>query len=99
MFCRKCGSQIPDDSGAPTGAQMTQTGGMVEDQGNVGWTILGFFIPIVGLILFLVWKDSKPVSAKQAGKGALISVIIEVVLYILIFALVLGGIIVLPTLQ
>ena len=42
------------------------------DKGSIGWGFLGFCIPLVGLILFLVWKDSKPVSSKQAGIGALI---------------------------
>ena len=32
-------------------------------------------IPIVGLVLFLVWKDTKPRNAKAAGIGALVSVI------------------------
>ena len=50
-----------------------QTQSSAEDDGNIGWGILGFFIPLVGLILYLVWKDSKPKSAKMAGKWALIS--------------------------
>lgn len=54
------------------------------DTGSFGWAVLGFFFPLVGLILFLVWKDEKPVSAKQAGMGALVSVIVDVVLWLLI---------------
>lgn len=53
------------------------------DTGNIGWAVLGFFFPIVGLILYLVWKDIKPFTAKAAGKGALIGVIVGVVLAIL----------------
>lgn len=56
------------------------------DTGSFGWAVLGFFFPIVGLILFLVWKSEKPVSAKQAGMGALASVISTVVLWILLIA-------------
>lgn len=44
------------------------------DSGSFGWAVLGFFIPLVGLILWLVWKDSKPNSAKMAGIGALVGV-------------------------
>lgn len=44
----------------------------VNDSGSIGWGVLGFFIPLVGLILFLVWRTSKPQSAKVAGIGALI---------------------------
>ena len=57
----------------------------VTDTGGFGWGLLGFCIPIVGLILFLVWKGEKPKTAKAAGMGALISVIIGVVFYILMF--------------
>jgi len=57
----------------------------VTDNGGFGWGLLGFCIPIVGLILFLVWKGEKPKTAKAAGMGALISVIIGVVFYILLF--------------
>ena len=63
------------------------------DTGLFGWAVLGFFFPIVGLILFLVWKSEKPVSAKQAGMGALASVISTVVLWILliVFAAMVGS--------
>lgn len=57
------------------------------DTGSFGWAVLGFFFPIVGLILLLIWKTEKPVSAKQAGMGALVSVIISVVLWLIVFML------------
>lgn len=43
----------------------------------IAWAVLGFFVPVAGLILFLIWKDSQPEDAKAAGKGALISVIVS----------------------
>ena len=55
-----------------------------EDSGSAGWGVLGFFFPIVGLILFLVWKGTKPRCAKKAGIGALIGVIVEFVLGIIL---------------
>ena len=42
------------------------------DNGSFGWAVLGFCFPIVGLILYLVWKSNKPISAKKAGIGALV---------------------------
>jgi len=47
----------------------------------------GFIFPIVGLILYLILKDTKPKNAKSAGKGALISVITGVVIYVAIMVL------------
>lgn len=63
-----------------------------QDDGSVGWGILGFFIPLVGLILFLVWKNEKPKSAKAAGTGALISVCIYAALVVLWIILISVGI-------
>lgn len=53
------------------------------DSSSLGWAVLGFFIPLVGLILYLVWKDELPLRAKSVGKGALVSVIVNVVIGLL----------------
>lgn len=55
------------------------------DNGGFLWGLLGCCIPIVGLILFLVWKDQKPKTAKAAGIGALVGVILVVAFYIIWF--------------
>ena len=58
-----------------------------------GWGVLGFFIPLVGLILFLVWMKDKKRASKAAGIGALIGFIfsiISTVLLITFFGAVLG---------
>lgn len=52
----------------------------VNDSGSFGWAVLGFFIPLVGLILYLVWKNEKPLSAKKAGVGALVGFIVSLLL-------------------
>jgi hypothetical protein len=57
------------------------------DASSFGFAVLGFFFPLVGLILFLVWKDQYPLRSKSAGKGALIGVISEVVLSIIAFVI------------
>jgi|GEM_PF-6589369 len=38
---------------------------------NIGFAILGYFIPILGIILLLVWYDSRPSRSRAAGFGAL----------------------------
>ena len=53
------------------------------DSGHIGWGFLGFFFPVVGLILYLVWKDERPKTSLMAGKGALISVIVGAVFTVL----------------
>lgn len=55
------------------------------DEPNTGLKVLSFFIPLAGLILFLVNQKDQPVSAKAYGKMALISFIISIVFYIAYF--------------
>lgn len=62
----------------------------VDDKGGFLWGLLGCCIPIVGLILFLVWKDNKPKTAKSAGIGAIVGVVVCVLSYVLMMVLGLG---------
>ncbi len=54
--------------------------GLVEDKGSFGWAVLGFFFPLIGLILYLVWSTSRKGDAKKAGIGALVGFLSKVIL-------------------
>ena len=82
-FCKNCGNRI-DDRAVICPACGVAQGPVPTDNGGFGWGMLGCCIPIVGLILYLVWKDTKPKTASAVGKGALISVIISVAYYLLL---------------
>lgn len=87
-YCKNCGNQIHDQAViCPSCGVAQETKPAVVDNGGFGWGLLGCCIPLVGLILFLVWKDTKPKTAKSVGTGALVSVIISVIYYILIVVL------------
>ena len=83
-FCDQCGGELKE----MTTAASTPLQSAAYPQANPtdapsgGYAVLGFFIPIVGLILFLTWKDSFPLRARSAGKGALIGFIVGVILSI-----------------
>ena len=94
-YCKNCGAEIDDRAVICPKCGVSQNMATPEeDTGSIGWGILGFCIPLVGLILYLVWKDTKPLTAKIAGKGALISVIVCVVFYVLMMILGVGAAIV-----
>ena len=88
MFCKNCGKEIDDNAAVciHCGVATNSTPAVV-DNGGFGWGLFGCCIPIVGLILFLVWKDTKPKTSKAAGIGALVSVGIYILLYLFIFIL------------
>ena len=82
-YCPYCGKQQKPDNRNANAAPLPAA-----EETTVGWTVLGFFFPIVGLILFLVWMDDKPLRSKACGKGALIGVIVEIVVALLTVMLV-----------
>lgn len=91
MYCKNCGRTVDDTSSYCNncGARIDNkpNADVSEDNSNLGFAILGFFIPIVGLILFLIYEEKKPKRAKSAGKGALIGFITEIVLAIILVIL------------
>ena len=102
MYCKNCGSQIDDNAvvcpncGTPTDNYNAQQRPQanVQDSKSTGFAVLGFFFPLVGLILYLVWKDTMPLKAHSCGKGALIGVIVYVVfiiLYVILAVVVIGA--------
>jgi hypothetical protein len=48
---------------------------------NFGWGLLGFFIPLVGFILWAVWANDneKAQSGKVAGLAAVVSVLLSII--------------------
>lgn len=89
MYCKYCGKIIDDDSmfcsNCGNGVSLEDNAG--QDKSSRSFAVLGFFIPIVGLILYLIYERKQPQKAKSAGKGALIGFITKVVVYIVIVVL------------
>ena len=53
---------------------------------SFGWAVLGFFFPLVGLILFILWNKPEPEKAKMSGIGALVGAVCKLFLpFILLF--------------
>ena len=71
-YCQNCGAQLS-----------VGQGNTPDDRSSPGFAALGFFFPLVGLILFAVFDSKQPRRAKSAGKGALIGFIVKAVLTIL----------------
>ena len=85
MFCKACGKEINDNAYVCVhcGVKVGEDSQNPIDSGSIGWGVLGFFIPLVGLILWLLWKPTQPKNAKMAGMGALIGFIVNIVITII----------------
>ena len=84
-YCRKCGAPISDLAYSCPSCGNIQSGPVNAgvDKGGFGWGLLGCCVPLAGLILYLVWKDQKPKTAKAVGIGALVSTIFSVIWYVI----------------
>ena len=96
MYCYKCGKQIDENSRYSSwcGANVAESSQKSleeefaydpRDKGGIGWMVLGFFIPLVGLILFLAWTRSWPNNSKAAGLGALLGVVVWFFIPVVLF--------------
>lgn len=91
MYCPHCGKEIADIAVIcpACGTKVEKVTAPVEaDKSSFWFGLLSFFFPIVGLILFIIWKDNMPKRAKSAGIGAIIGVIAGIVLSILLSVLI-----------
>lgn len=88
MFCRHCGKELPQNTSAcpDCGTKVkkyTPKKATRPDKKSPLHTVIGFFFPVIGLILYLVQKDTCPLRAKSAGKGALLRVAVNFALFLL----------------
>ncbi len=94
-YCSNCGSKINEDAYicvkcgvvVENNNKSNNVTNIRKDSGSNWYGVLGFFIPLAGLIIYICLKDTEPKSAKKAGKGALISVIVGVIIYSIIMIL------------
>ena len=70
-------------------APLIGTGG--NDEKSIGLNVLSWFAPLVGIILYFVNKDEKPIQSKSVLHCAIASIIVNVILVpILIIAVTCG---------
>lgn len=62
----------------------------VQDAPSTGFAILCFCFPIVGLILYCVWRETLPQRAKSAGVGGLLGFVIGAVLVAIAYGILLS---------
>lgn len=89
-FCSKCGNEIVEEAVVCPHCGCAVAEEKQDDAPSIGFAVLGFFLPLVGLILYLIWKDKTPKKAKSAGKGALIGFCVNIVITV-IYSILLGS--------
>ena len=91
-FCENCGAVINNTNNINNSninpINDNNKDPLFRDENAFLWGILGFFVPVAGLVLFILWNKEKKRIAKAAGLGALIRVILVIIftIFILIIA-------------
>jgi hypothetical protein len=90
MFCKNCGQEIDDNAdvcihcGVATGKSNSSIG--VDNPSHLAGVASCCF-PVVGIILYFMWKDEKPQSSSLICKWMIGGIVAWVVFYILTFVL------------
>src|SRR5690554_1368456 len=85
-YCRNCGIKLnPGQDVCLNCGIIVNPDKDIDGKNKLLYGILGFFLPVVGLILFILWKEERPKSAKAAGTGALIATASAIIFAILMF--------------
>lgn len=95
MFCPHCSEEIAAQAEICPKCGVRVHNASPEDTPNIAINILSFCcIPLLGIIMYFVWKDDKPKAAKSALIWALVSVGLSLLLAFLfgILVFVLGSI-------
>lgn len=86
MYCHNCGKEVGQDMKfCPyCGAQLDQIQSFNStitnnDNKSFGYALLSFFVPIVGIVFYVLWKDEFPMRAKSCLKGFVAGIVLYIV--------------------
>lgn len=87
MYCPKCGKKQEKDAAycSECGAEITNKNIEIEDKGSIGWGILGFFFPLIGIILAVIWNEDQQYNSMALKRGAAIGFLVWIVVNMLKF--------------
>lgn len=89
MFCPNCGKEIMPGADICFGCGIMIDKILkapIQRRVSAGWWWLGFFFPVIGLILWACLSSSEPEKAKKCGIGAIVGTIVSVVGFVLLYA-------------
>lgn len=83
-LCVNCGSRLLSAKGGGGGVAVSPG----EDKPSALLNVVSFCFPIVGLILFIIWRQERPLSSKSVGIWALVGFfVVPLLIFLLVFGL------------
>ena len=83
-FCPDCGYPVNGKPPAVPPSVQYAVKPVTPDAPDKGWFIIGFILPPVGLIMYLLFHGTQPKRAASAGKGALWMVITALIVAVIL---------------
>lgn len=80
MYCKFCGKYIGQQY------YCNHCFNYINDNNNILWRLIGFLFPLLGLILFVLWKENKPKTSLNILIWSIIS-FIALILFSIFYAL------------
>ena len=83
IFCPNCGARQDGTIFSGGGFDGGYYGAPYRRERPFLYSLLGFFIPIVGFILWIIWRDTRPEASRAALKGAIIGFVANIIVTLL----------------
>lgn len=90
-YCDECGAEMKDSAKickecgflASTDTEDSlEEDDFKEDKFSFGWGLFGFFMQLIGFILYITWRRDLPRRAHSVGKGAFIGWLTALLLFL-----------------
>lgn len=84
MYCTNCGKEIENNvvQCPYCDTPILSKNVTIEDSGSNWWGVLSCCFPMVGLILYIIWRECQPKCAKKVGIGLLTFIVIFVTVFV-----------------
>lgn len=89
-FCPNCGKEILNSQSASSLNQEVNSSDEKNKKANIWLAILSFFIPLAGLIIFIIKKDKEPKTAKASGICAIVGLLLNIIISIICLSLIIS---------
>lgn len=95
MYCSQCGKEIETDMkycpycGAIVNINVNENVNQSEqDAPSLLFAFISFFAPIIGIVLYIIWRKDSPKKAASCLKGLAAGIIFEIILYIIFLSMI-----------
>ncbi|MFW5894836.1 MAG: PLDc N-terminal domain-containing protein [Bacillota bacterium] len=78
--CPNCGNKLQREEKSQTASSSDASRPRPDEEDDTaGWAVLSVFFPVVGVILYVLWKESRPKASRSVGNAAIVGFILHTI--------------------